>query len=86
MEQRDPQIIYWASTPKRETDEHILNFDLRYDRKSANSIETAPVCSAKSLELLLRTRPGRGSFTKQRKREFKDFDVRLSYDRVSAAA
>lgn len=67
---------------KRETDEHILNFDLRYDRKSANSIETAHrLFSEVRWELLFEDSAWTWFFHETTEYdEFKDFDVRLSYD------
>jgi len=67
---------------KRETEEHILNFDLKYDRKTANSIETAHRLFGEiRWELLFEDSAWTWFFHETTEYdEFKDFDVRLSYD------
>ena len=67
---------------KRETERDILNFDLKYDRKSADFIETAHrLFSEIRWELLFEDSPWTWYFHETTEYdEFKAFQVRLSYD------
>ncbi len=67
---------------KRETDEDIVNFDVKYDRKSADSVETAHrLFSEIRWELLFQESPWTWFFHQTTEYdEFKAFNVRLSYD------
>ncbi len=67
---------------KRETDDDIINFDVTYDRKSAESVETAPRLFGEiRWELLFEDSLWTWYFHETTEYdEFKAFDVRLSYD------
>lgn len=67
---------------KRETEEHILDFDLRYDRKTADSLETAHrLFSEVRWELLFEDTSWTWFFHETTDYdEFKAYDLRLSYD------
>ncbi len=67
---------------KRETDQHILDFDLKYDRKTANSVDTAHRLFAEARwELLFEDSCWTWFFHETTEYdEFKAFDLRLSYD------
>ncbi len=67
---------------KRETDTHVLDFDLKYDRKSANSIETAHRLFGEiRWELLFEDTCWTWFFHETTEYdEFTAYDLRLSYD------
>ena len=67
---------------KRETEWHVLDFDLKYDRKSANSIETAHRLFGEiRWELLFEDSSWTWFFHETTEYdEFTAYDVRLSYD------
>lgn len=67
---------------KRETESHILDFDLKYDRKTADSVETAHRLDSEiRWELLFDDSAWTWFFHETTEYdEFKAFDIRLSYD------
>ncbi len=67
---------------KRETERHILDFDLKYDRKTADSVETAHRLDSEiRWELLFEDSAWTWFFHETTEYdEFKAFDIRLSYD------
>lgn len=67
---------------KRETEEHILDFNLKYDRKSADSVETAHRLFGEiRWELLFEDSRWTWFFHETTDYdEFKAYDMRLSYD------
>ena len=67
---------------KRETERHVLDFDLKYNRKTADSVETAHNLDSEiRWELLLEDSPWTWFIHETTEYdEFKDFDIRLSYD------